>query len=131
MWDKAHWIEWEYMAEHELGHIMPKTIDAYDTLKSKKIMPGTFLGSMLNLAEDNRQEWTDYYVMEGRRVRLNNGRNMFLNNQDASKLGKTDDEHMLAFQAYYCWDTLTRESWMPALIGQADRMLDHMTDQQL
>jgi len=130
-WNEREWIGWEYMAEHELGHLMPKCIDAYDVLRETKIAPGSFIGSMQNLLEDNRQEWTDYYVMEGRRQRLNKGRNQFLGGQDTTMLGKGEDEKMHAFQSMYTWDTMIRESWMPALIGQADRMLEHMTEQQL
>lgn len=132
MWGKDEWIDWEYKAEHELGHLMPKCIDAYDILKKYKIAGGTFIASCLNLAEDNRQEWCDYYLLEGRRSRLNLGRHQFLKGQDASKLGDPkSDERMHAFQAWYCWDTFIRESWMPAIIGQGDRMLKYMTAQQL
>lgn len=132
LWDKDTWTEWEYMAEHELGHVMPKCIDSYDTLRDKGITPKSFLGACLNLAEDNRQEWSDYYVFKGRRERLNAGRALFLKNQPTDKLGLPGtDDHMLAFQSWYCWDTMIRESWMPAVVGQGERMLKHMTPQQV
>ena len=130
--DKQDWIVWDYMAEHELGHLMPGAIDTYDVLREKKIAAGTFIASMNNLSEDFRQEWLGYYDFEGRRQRLNAGRALFLDRQEDEKLGAADaDEKMMAFQAMYTWDTLCRESWMPACIGQGEKKLNHMTDQQL
>jgi len=129
---KDDWTVWDYMAEHELGHLMPGAIETYDVLKEKKLNPQSFIASMGNLCEDNRQEWLGYYDFEGRRQRLNAGRALFLNRQEDEKLGADDaDEKMLAFQAMYTWDTLIRESWMPACIGQGEKKLNHMTDQQL
>lgn len=131
-WDEARWIDWEFAAEHELGHLMPSCVDAYEVIADKKINMESFIGVMMNIAEDNRQEHTDFHKWEGRKIRLSKGRRQFWEKLDTSNLGKKDtDIHRQAMESFFVWDNIIREDWMRSLVGSSGQLLEAMNDQQL
>lgn len=129
-WSDEDWIKWEFSIEHELGHLMPKVRDAYELLVDENIDCQSFIGTILNIAEDHRQERMDYQVFAGRAARLEAGRKLHMSN-DWSHLGKSQDEHRLASEAMLVWDCMIRESWQRGLSGTADNIMSNMNEQQL
>jgi len=131
-WDEEKWIDWDFSAEHELGHLMPSCIDAYEVLERYKIDTSKFFGGMLNIMEDNRQEYTDFGKFEGRKQRLVKGRRQFWKNLPLENLAHPEaDEHRLAMESFFVWDNMIREDWMRGLAGSSERLLKVMTPQQL
>lgn len=130
-WDEAKWIDWEWSAEHELGHVMPGCRDAYDVLNEKNIDTSSFLGSMFNIVEDHRQEHHDFNKYAGRAKRLSRGRKLFWDNFDVSSFNTMADPHRQAMETQFVWDNMIREEWMHGLSGSSGKLIQCMSDQQL
>ena len=130
-WSARRLVQWHYELEHEIGHLLPVAVDAYDVLQQKKVKCDSFTGYMYNIAVDHWQEHMDINLYAGRRQRISEGRKVFLEDQPADRLGKGVQVERLAGEAYYVWDTLIREEWLPSLSGIGSNMLQYMTEQQL
>jgi hypothetical protein len=131
-WDEDKWADWEFSAEHELGHVMPACMDAYDVLDENGISTSSFLGAMLNITEDHRQEWTAFNEFAGRKLRLSKGRRLFWDNFDTTPLGDVKaDKHRLAMETQFVWDNMIREEWMHSLLGTSEKLIAALNDEQI
>lgn len=131
-WSEDQWIVWWYSYEHELGHNEQEMVRSFDLLREKKIAPKSFIGSMLNLTEDHRQEHHRVGEYVGRDKRLDAGRHRFLNDMvHFDSYGQDSEKHRLAGETWFIWDTIERSSWQHSVIGMGERGSDYLTVQQL
>ena len=128
-WSEDHFTKWLFLVYHELGHNAPEMRDCFDIPKKKKIAMDSFLGVLMNIIEDYRQEHHKYDEYEGKQKVMSKGRALFLEEQLGQIKPTPDPKHNMLRSAH-AFTTGAAEDWMPDVIGTSNRMYDIGTKEQ-
>jgi len=128
-WTDDEFTKWLFLVYHELGHNVPEMRDCFDVARSKKIDMSSFLGTIMNIIEDYRQEHFKYDEYEGKMKVMSKGRSLFLEDQIARHTPTTDPKHNM-LRALHTFTTGCAEDWMPDLIGLPNVMYKLGTKEQ-
>ena len=126
-------VLWLYKFFHEIGHNDPEMTDIFTLLRAKNLNVQSFIGYMLNLVDDHRQELHGHGIYTGRDAVLGLGRKLFLdageeNRDNYGQIGA--DAHRLAGETMWVWDAIIRSEWMPQLTAIGEAMAKHLNEQQ-
>lgn len=128
-WSDDEFTKWLFLVYHELGHNVPEMRDCFELPKKKKIAMDSFLGVLMNIIEDYRQEHFKYDEYEGKQKVMSKGRALFTYEQLAQYKAPTDPKHAMLRSAH-TFTTSNAEAWMPDLIGASNAMYDISSTEQ-
>ena len=120
-WSDNEYTKWLFLIYHELGHNVPEMRDCFDLPRKKKISMDSFLGVLMNIIEDYRQEHYKYDEFEGKKKIMSKGRSLFLAEQIEQMIPSASDKHNMLRSAHI-FTSINAAEWMPDLVGIPEKM---------
>ncbi len=128
-WDKDAWLQWKFTVYHEIGHNVAEMSDVFPMMERNKVSPDSFLGALVNGADDYRSEYYRFDEYHGRRQIMSEARRKWTETL-ISSLSSPSDMKDKALQTMLIYDTIKRENWQKDMAGLPDKMLDGADLQQ-
>ena len=109
-------ILWRHSCLHEAGHNDPRARDCFELAHKLKLNMQSFMGTCINLIDDNRNEKFDIDILAGKRLVMDKG-NAILRKRLIENGFHTphEDKRMRIVQTLCAWDCRERMNWLPSL----------------
>jgi hypothetical protein len=131
LWGKESWVRWWAGFYHEIGHNVPAMRDCFVLQQAKQIHMKSFLGILINIIDDYRQEYFEHDLYRGKQVIMSQSTGTVLRSilNGPNWANPKADEQWKKIEAALAYDTDNREEWMPDTTGLGQKMYDSLSPQ--
>lgn len=109
---------WRWACLHEAGHNDPRARDCFTLARDLNLNMQSFMGTCLNLIDDNRNEKIDIDILAGKRHIMDRGNTIVrMRNIDSGFHNPHKEKRMRILQTLSTWDARERSSWLYGMGG--------------
>lgn len=120
-WSEDNWLMWRATVYHEIGHNVPEMRDCFDLIKRLDLNMASFIGAILNVVDDYRQEHFKHDEYLGRAQVMSRARKLFIKTLPIfEKMGENPHPKVQSIEALIVAECIARSRWQTDLIGEGE-----------